>query len=1175
MASSFAHLHTHTEFSMLDGAARIADVVAAAAADGHPALGITDHGNMYGVLDFYAECRKVGITPVVGTEAYMAGESRHERPRRRGRLDDGGGDSDGGEKLYYHLTLLAENNVGYRNLLKLSSRAYLEGYFYKPRVDWELLGELHGGIIATTGCLGGVVLQALLRGDVEGATAKAARLQDIFGRDSLFVELQDHGLADQRRTNPELVEIARRIDAPLLATNDSHYTCQEDAVAHDALLCVQTGSTIDDPKRFKFEGDQHYLKTAAEMRALFAEVPDACDNTLWIAERADVEIEFGKPRLPAFPMPEGFADDAAYLRHLTYEGASRRWGQALPPAAVERLDYELGVIAEMGFSSYFLIVWDLIAYARGRDIRVGPGRGSAAGCCVAYCLRITDLDPLRYDLLFERFLNPGRLQMPDIDMDFDSRYRDEMIRYAAERYGRDRVAQIVTFSTIKARAAVRDAARVLGYPYAVGDKVAKAMPALVMGRDTPLWACLEEHEKHVGGFRAAAELREMYETDPDAHKVIDVAKGLEGLRRQDGIHAAAVVITDEPLTEYLPIQRKPEAGTDAENAPIVTQYEMHGVEALGLLKMDFLGLRNLDVISDTVALIGESRGTRLDIDAIPLDDEATLALLRRGDSMGVFQLEGGPMRSLMRSLAPTSFDDVAALVALYRPGPMAANMHNDYADRKNGRKPVSYLHPDLEPLLADTQGLMIFQESVMRVAQKIAGYSLAEADNLRKACGKKIRAMIALERDKFVAGCEANRYGRELGTALFDIIEPFADYAFPKSHAYGYGYIAYQTAYLKANYPVEYLAALLTSVKDDQDRSAVYLSECRQMGITVLVPDINLSASVFAARPEDATIPFGLSAVRNVGEGLVGLVISERDRNGPFVDFHDFCERVDPQVLNKRAVESLVKAGAFDSLGHERRGLLVALEPIIDRALARRRERQQGVMSLFGDGGDTEEPSAFDERVSIPDLAFDKMQRLAYEKEMLGLYVSDHPLMGMEHLLRRKADCTIRELREAPETGEVRAVAGVVTHLARKYTRKGDLMAIFVLEDLQAAIEVMVFPRTMADFGPLLVEDAVVAVKGRLDTREEPAKIICMEVVAIELATGGDPPLRLRLPPRALDERAVDALKQLLSAHPGEAPVYVRVDDRQVRLPAEFSVDQSNGLRGELLARFGAAVIDG
>ncbi|MDP8988081.1 MAG: DNA polymerase III subunit alpha, partial [Actinomycetota bacterium] len=491
---SFAHLHTHTEFSMLDGAARVADVVVAAAADAQPAIGITDHGNMYGVLDFYAACREAGVNPVIGTEAYMAGDSRHERPRRRGRLDDGGGQSDAGEKLYYHLTLLAESDAGYRNLLKLSSRAYLEGYCYKPRVDWELLGEHHDGLIATTGCLGGVVLQALLRGDVDGATDKAARLQDIFGRDSLFVELQDHGLADQRRTNPQLIEIARRLGAPLVATNDSHYTSQHDAVAHDALLCVQTGSTIDDPDRFRFEGDQHYLKSTAEMRSLFSEVPESCDNTLWIAERAQVEIELGTPKLPPFPVPAGFPDDAAYLRHLAYEGAEQRWGTSLPARVVERLDYELGVIAEMGFSSYFLIVWDLIAYARRSGIRVGPGRGSAAGCCVAYCLRITDLDPIRYDLLFERFLNPGRRQMPDIDMDFDSRYRDEMIRYAADRYGRDHVAQIVTFSTIKARAAVRDAARVLGYPYAVGDKVAKAMPPLVMGRDTPLWACLEEHE---------------------------------------------------------------------------------------------------------------------------------------------------------------------------------------------------------------------------------------------------------------------------------------------------------------------------------------------------------------------------------------------------------------------------------------------------------------------------------------------------------------------------------------------------------------------------------------------------------------------------------------------------------------------------------------------------------
>src|SRR4051812_29679392 len=798
---SFVHLHLHTEFSMLDGAARVRDVIAAAVADGQPAVGITDHGNMYGVLDFYKEAKAHGVVPVIGTEAYMAGESRHERPVRRGRMDDGGGEGDEGEKLYYHLTLLAETTAGYRNLMKLSSSAYLEGYYYKPRTDWELLERHHDGVIATTGCLGGVVLQALLRGDQEGATALAARLQDIFGRDSLFVELQDHGLASQHKTNPQLLEIARRIQAPVLATNDSHYTHRDDAIAHDALLCVQTGSSIDDPKRFKFEGDEHYLKSAAEMRSLFREVPEACDNTLWIAERADVEIEFGKPELPSFPLPEGFDDADSYLRHLTFAGAEQRYGTPLPQKVTERLEYELGVIRSMGFSDYFLVVWDLIRHAREAKIRVGPGRGSAAGCCVAYCLRIVDLDPIRYDLLFERFLNPGRKQMPDIDMDFDSRYRGEMIRYAAERYGWDHVAQIVTFSTIKARAAVRDAARVLGYPYAVGDRVAKAMPPLVMGRDTPLYACLDRHPKFEDGYKAAAELRDMYNLDPDVKKVIDVARGLEGLRRQDGIHAAAVVITRDPLTEYLPIQRKPDSSTPLEEAPIVTQYEMHGVEELGLLKMDFLGLRNLDVIELTLDLIQRTTGERPDIDAIPLDDQPTLQLLCKGDSIGVFQLEGGPMRALMRSLAPDSFDDVAALVALYRPGPMAANMHNDYADRKNGRKPITYLHPDLQELLADTQGLMIYQESMMRVAQKFAGYSLEEADNLRKAAGKKVRAIMAKERDKFVEGCERTGYGREVGTQLFDIIEPFADYAFNKSHSYRYGFLAYQTARLKGHYP--------------------------------------------------------------------------------------------------------------------------------------------------------------------------------------------------------------------------------------------------------------------------------------------------------------------------------------------------------------------------------------
>jgi DNA polymerase-3 subunit alpha len=1190
---SFAHLHTHTEFSMLDGASRVADVVAAAAADGQPAVGITDHGNMYGVLDFYKECRRQGVNPVIGIEAYMARESRLERPVRRGRIDDGGGEGEGGEKLYYHLTLLAETTEGYRNLMALSSAAYLEGYYYKPRLDWELLERHHQGVMATTGCLGGLVLQSLAQGDYDAALKDAGRLQDIFGRDNLFVELQDHGIALQARTNPELTSIARHLNAPLLATNDSHYTSRTDAETHDVLLCVQTGASLDDPNRFKFEGEEHYLKTAAEMRHLFSEVPEACDNTLWIAERASVEIELGRPKLPEFPVPDEFPGDSyearssAYLRHLTFRGAEERYGSPLPDRVGERLDFELGVIADMGFSAYFLVVWDLIRHARSRGFRVGPGRGSAAGSCVAYCLRIVDLDPIRYDLLFERFLNPGRKEMPDIDMDFDERCRGEMIRYAAERYGWDHVAQIVTFSTIKARAAVRDAARVLGYPYVVGDRIAKAMPPLVMGRDTPLYACLERREGYEDGYVAAAGLREMYETDPDAKRVIDVARGLEGLRRQDGIHAAAVVISHEPLTDYLPIQRKPEPGTAAEDAPIVTQYEMHGVEELGLLKMDFLGLRNLSVIERSLDLIEQTTGERPDIDTVPLDDEATFAMLRRGASIGVFQLEGAPMRALMRSLAPTSFDDVAALVALYRPGPMAANMHNDYADRKCGRKPITYPHPDLEGILGDTYGLMIYQESMMRVAQRFAGYSLSEADNLRKACGKKIRKLIAAEREKFIEGAERTGYGPELGKTLFDLIEPFADYAFNKSHSYGYGLVAYQTAWLKANYPIEYLAALLTSVKDDKDRTAVYLGECRALAIRVMVPDVNLSAAEFtplttpaatadgSAAEGEAAILFGLAAVRNVGEGLVAHIVAERDNGGPFRDFYDFCERVDPVVLNKRTLESLIKAGAFDSLGHPRKGLLMVFEQIIDRTLVRRRESELGIMSLFapppGEGGG---PSFDDSRVPIPDLELDKGQKLAFEKEMLGLYVSDHPMMGAEASLRRHTDATIAELKDPASSGmvregEVRVVGGVVTGLSRRYTKRGELMASFTLEDLQSALDVLVFPKTMQEYGNLLDDDAIVCVRGRVDSRDDETKLICMEVTRPEIATDGGPPLRLQLPLGAMTDSVVTSLRRLLVEHPGDSQVFLHVGEKVLRLSDDFNVDSRPGLIGELRVLLG------
>src|SRR5271166_6054689 len=1189
---------------MLDGAARVEDLVKAAAADGQPALGITDHGNMYGVLDFYKAARAEGLNPVIGTEAYMAGESRHERPVRRGKVDDTGGDVEGGQKLYYHLTLLAETTAGYRNLLKLSSAAYLEGYYYKPRVDWELLARYHEGIIATTGCLGGVVLQALLAGDEKEAEARAARLQDIFGRDSLFVELQDHGISAQRQTNPQLIEIARRLEAPLLATNDSHYTHRADAVAHDALLCVQTGATLSDTNRFRFEGTEHYLKSAAEMRHLFSEVPESCDNTLLVAERANVELELGKPSLPEFPVPDTFSgptyEERAldYLRHLTYQGARERYGETVPDQVRERLDYELGVIGDMGFAAYFLVVWDLIRFARESGIRVGPGRGSAAGCCVAYCLKIVDLDPIRYDLLFERFLNPGRKQMPDIDMDFDERFRGDMIKYAAERYGSDRVAQIVTFSTIKARAAVRDAARVLGLPYVVGDKIAKAMPPLVMGRDTPLWACLTKSEGFEDGYSAAGELRAMYEQDPEAKQVVDVAKGLEGLRRQDGIHAAAVVITKAPLTEYLPVQRKPDAGVDPAEAPIVTQYEMHGVEEMGLLKMDFLGLRNLSVIERALDLIEQATGTRPDIDNVDLDDDATLAMLRRGDSVGVFQLEGGPMRALMRSLAPSSFDDVAALVALYRPGPMAANMHNDYADRKNGRKAIRYEHPDLEPILADTQGLMIYQESVMRVAQKFAGYTLEEADNLRKACGKKIRTLIAAEREKFAAGCVTQGYEEELGTQLFDIIEPFADYAFNKSHSYGYGLVAYQTAWLKAHYPPEYMSALLTSVKDNKDKTAVYLAECRAIGIEVLVPDVNRSAAEFAPRPDDPGgrgdgspehpgIVFGLAAVRNVGESLVERIVLERSEQGPYADIYDFCRRVDPMVLNKRTMEALVKAGAFDSLGHPRQGLCLVLEEIVDRTLERRREHEVGIATLFSsvepaesDGGDSGRWEGT--RVPIPDSEFDKSQRLAFEKEMLGLYVSDHPLLGLEQALARHTDCPLSEMRDAGSAefhdnghgaeGMVRAVGGVVTELKRQYTKKGDLMGRFVLEDLQASMEVFVFPRVMAEHGALLENDAVVVIKGRIDLRDEQPKIVAMEIRRPVLA-GDTQELRIALPLGALSDATVGRLKEILVQHPGVSPVLLQVGAKVIKLPPEFNVDSRNGLVGELKVLLGKGAV--
>ncbi|HTT59881.1 MAG TPA: DNA polymerase III subunit alpha [Acidimicrobiales bacterium] len=1184
MAEGFVHLHNHTEYSMLDGAARVDEMVLAARADGQSAIAITDHGNLYGVIDFYEACRKNGLTPIIGLEAYMAANSRFDRPPRRGKIDDTGGDSEGGQKLYHHLTLLAMTNEGYKNLRILSSRAFLEGYYYKPRLDWELLEQYARGLVATSGCLGGVVLQALLQDDYTKALELAGRLQTIFGKENFYVELQDHGIAAQQRTNPLLMRLAKELGAPLVATNDLHYVKHSDAEMHDALLCIGTNSRVADPDRFRIESDQHYLKSAAEMRYLFREVPVACDNTLVIAERANVTIEFDNDGLPEFPLPAGYEGAAhkeaanRYLRDLTYRGAKDRYGESLSDEVRSRIDYELGVIADMGFSDYFLVVWDLIRHAHERGIRVGPGRGSSAGCCVAYCLRIVDLDPLKYGLYFERFLNPGRRSMPDIDMDFDERYRGDMIRYAAERYGSDHVAQIVTFSTIKARAAVRDSARVLGYPPQLGDKIAKAMPPLVMGQDLPLEACFTPVPGYENRYGEASELRALYSSDAEVKHVVDVAKGFVGKRRQDGIHAAAVVITKGPVLEYVPIQRKSGPNGTADGAPIVTQYEATAIEKLGLLKMDFLGLRNLAIIERTLDHIERRTGTRVDIDTVPLDDEKVYEMLRLGNSIGIFQLEGEKMRQLMRRLAPTTFDDIAALNALYRPGPMGENTHNDYADRKNNRQAVSYDHEALETVLSGTYGLMVYQEDIMRVATTLAGYTLPEADDLRKACAKKIREMIRAQRAKFVDGVERQGYGRELGDAIFDKIEPFADYAFPKSHAYGYALIGYHNAWLKANYPVEYMSALLTSFRDDKDKAAVYLNEARQMGITVGVPDVNQSfADYTPSLSQSDTIVFGMAAVRNVGEAVVDKIVAEREAGGPFESVYDFVRRVDPVVLNRRTMESLIKAGAFDSLGVSRQGFLLRADEIVEVTLARRKDLALGISTLFaafdpegkGDWEGTELP--------VSDVEFEQSIKLDFEREMLGTYVSDHPLYGVMDVLATKTEGSIVAVRERAEEFSLSSrpvtVGGILAEVQIRQTKANKPYARVILEDLGGSLEVNFSVAAFERFSGFLVKDSVVVMKVRVSDNDEELRFNAVDVERFHVERANEE-LRLSLRPEDLTQGAISTLREILTRYPGPSPVVVETgaSGKVFRLGPAFNVSIPSVV-GDLRTEFGRNVI--
>ncbi len=939
---SFVHLHVHSEYSMLDGAARIADLFRGCQDMGMPAIAMTDHGNLFGAYEFYKASKAFGVKPIVGTEAYLTPKT-HRTERKRVRWGDGGSDDVSGSGAYTHLTLLAESTEGMRNLFRMGSLASLEGYFYKPRVDRELLATYGKGVIATTGCPGGEVQTYLRLGRYDDALASAAEFRDVFGAGNYYVELMDHGLTIERRVRDDLLRIARDLRLPLLATNDLHYARQADAAAHEVLLCVQSGSTMADANRFKFEGDSYYLKSPAEMRALFAELPEACDNTLAIAERCDISFTEGNGTyMPRFPCPPGESEDSWFVKEVE-AGLRRRYPTGIPDDVRDQAAFETDVIISMGFAGYFLVVADFINWAKEHGIRVGPGRGSGGGSIAAYALRITDLDPLRHGLIFERFLNPARISMPDFDIDFDERRRGEVIRYVTDKYGEDRVSQIVTYATIKAKQAVKDASRVLGYPFGLGEKITKAMPPPVMGKDVPLAKLFNREDPRFG---EGGEFRTLYSSDPDVQTVVNTAKDLEGLKRQWGVHAAGVIMSSEPLIDIIPIMRREQDGA------IITQFDYPTCESLGLMKMDFLGLRNLTVLDDAVANITRNRGFDLVLEDLGLDDEPTYALLSRGDTLGVFQLDGGPMRSLLRLMRPDNFEDISAVLALYRPGPMGADSHTNYALRKNGRQEIRPIHPELaEPLaeiLNTTHGLIVYQEQVMAIAQKVAGYSLGQADLLRRAMGKKKKEILDAEFVPFRDGMHRNGYSDAATSALWEILVPFSDYAFNKAHTAAYGLVSYWTAYLKANFPAEFMAALLTSVADDKDKLALYLNECRRMGISVLPPDVNESAANFT--PVGTDIRFGLTAVRNVGHHVVDGIVAAREDRGKAVNFYGFLDQVPLAVCNKRVIESLIKAGAFESMGHTRRALMSVYESAVDAVLDLKRNEANGQDDLFGGG---------------------------------------------------------------------------------------------------------------------------------------------------------------------------------------------------------------------------------
>ena len=1124
---------------MLDGASRVGEMFEAAAEAGMPACAITDHGVMYGALEFYRAGAGSGVKPILGMEGYLFSGDRRTKPSQR----------ENGDKTH-HLTLLAADATGFHNLTKISSKAWLEGFHYYPRSDWELLVEHSEGIICLSGCLSAEIPRAVVAGDLAGARRKVAQYRELFG-DRFYLELQDHGIAVQKALNDELMRIGEEMGISWVATNDSHYTHKDDASAHEVLLCINTGSELSDPNRFKFDSDEFYLKTPQEMAEKFAPWPGACETTLEVAERCNVAIEFGKTLLPRFEIPAGETLES-HLRMLVAEGLRRRYGE-VSGEAHERAEYELKVIEQMRFPEYFLVVQDFVNWAKRQGIRVGPGRGSAAGSVVSYALGITELDPIRYDLMFERFLNPERIAMPDIDIDFDERRRGDVIRYVQEKYGEDHVAQIVTYGTIKGKQAIKDAARVLGFPYQEGDRLTKMYPPLIMGRDSGLQKALE----------TSPDLREAYEQGGAARQIIETALKIENLKRSAGIHAAGVVIGRDPLIEHVPLKR-------GDHGEVVTQFDMKGVEELGLLKMDFLGLRNLTVIDLTRDYIKANRAVEVDVDSLDLSDEGVYEMLRRGASDGVFQLESEGMRRLLLQLRPDRFEQIMALIALYRPGPM--EQIPAYIERKNDPSKVTYLHPALEDITKETYGILVYQEQIVQLLQKLAGYTPGKADKVRKAIGKKDRALMAAEEPVFIEGCEKFGVSAADARKLWALIQPFADYSFNRAHSASYAYVAYQTAWLKAKYPVEYMAALLTSVKDRKDDKPKYLHMARKMGIDVLLPDVNSSERDFT--PVADSIRFGLSAVRHVGEAVVDRIVEARTRKGDFESFYDFCRKVDYMCLNKKTVESLAKAGAFESLGHTRRGIVETHESICEAITEQRKQEEAGQFSLFGISGGAG-PTNHDQ--PIPVYEYGKEVLLAFEKEMLGRYVSDHPLLGVEGLLGRMTDCQIAALEKRPP-GEFVTVGGMTSGLSKRVTRRGDVMMTLTLEDLSGAtVEVIVFPKTAETYGPVIQPDVILLIKGRIDrdARDDALKVIATEIHEPKL--GDTMPLEIRLPLDSCTPDVVEQLKEVLSAHPGSTQVFLHLAKQArttvLRLGSEYWVNTTNGIHAELKALLGPTAL--